>query len=134
MSNKIPIRLDKSKLNGEGLDPLPPWPDKMHIKGSTKHWGQNLFAGQFVTEVYESEDQTVQLEDCPYDELVLVLSGRVIITVKGEPPYEFAAGDSFIVPKGLTGTWEMRDGFRELIVIETNASAEGEKRFADMAE
>lgn len=33
---------------------------------------------------------------------------------------EFKQGDSLVVPKGYTGTWEMPEKFRELIVIDTD--------------
>ena len=31
------------------------------------------------------------------------------------------AGDSLVVPKGFSGTWEMIGNFRELVVIEKKA-------------
>ena len=52
-----------------------------------------------------------------------------LLTDDGGSPQEFNVNDNFIVPKGFTGTWEMRGNFRELIVIEANAMAEGMKKF-----
>jgi uncharacterized cupin superfamily protein len=50
-----------------------------------------------------------------------VLNGQAILSVEGGISQTFKAGDSFIVPKGFTGTWEMKDNFRELIIIEKKA-------------
>ncbi len=48
---------------------------------------------------------------------VLVVSGALILTADGGSPQKFVAGESVLVPKGFTGTWEMQGEFRELVVM-----------------
>ena len=121
-----PIRLDPDKLNGKGLDPLDaPWPKRILVHGVETHRFSSLFAGQMVVSIYEADDGLLKIEDYPFDEFVHVLNGQAILTADGGKPQTFKAGDSFVVPKGFTGTWEMQDNFREMIVIEKEANAAG---------
>ncbi len=128
-----PVLLDKDKINGKGLTTLEtPWPKRMLVSGIETHRFDNLFTGQLVVSIYQADDGMVKIEDYPFDEFVHVLNGRSILTAKGAAPQTFEAGDSFVVPKGFTGTWEMQDNFREMIVIEKNANEAGlEKLFAE---
>ena len=70
-------------------------------------------------------------EPFPVDEYVMVLSGKLILTDADGQVQEFVAGDSLMVPKGFTGTWQMLGNYRELIVVEResyeNASKTEEK-------
>lgn len=50
-----------------------------------------------------------------------MLSGKLILTAADGESQEFVAGDTFVVPKGFTGTWQMLGNYRELIVIERQA-------------
>ncbi len=59
-----------------------------------------------------------------YDEFVTVLSGKAILTPAGGVPQEFITGDSFVIPKGFHGTWQMFGNYRELIVVERQAYEE----------
>ena len=64
-----------------------------------------------------------------FDEFVQVLNGTSVLTAADGEPQEFTVGDNFVVPKGFTGTWEMRGNFRELIIMEANALAAGMEKF-----
>ena len=122
----VPIRLDVDKINGKGLTPLEaPWPKRSLVSGVESHRFDSLFAGQLMVSIYEGDDGLLKLENYPFDEFVHVLHGRAILTADGGKPQTFKAGDTFVVPKGFTGTWEMQDDFRELIVIEKEANAAG---------
>lgn len=125
----IPIAFDKSKLAGQGLEGMPAWPPEILKKGVESHRSHGFFAGQFVTMVYDADDGLLEFNDYPFDEFVQVLNGTSILTAAGGEPQEFTVGDHFVVPKGFTGTWEMRGNFRELIIMEANALAEGMKKF-----
>ena len=70
-------------------------------------------------EIYESEPLTLRVVDFPVDEFVTVISGKLILTVAGDEPQHFEVGDSVMIPKGFTGTWEMQGNYRELLVIMT---------------
>ncbi len=121
-----PIRLDQNKLNGKGLTTLEaPWPKRTLVSGVESHRFEPLFAGQLVVSIYEGDDGLLKLENYPFDEFVHVLHGRAILTAEGAASQTFKTGDSFVVPKGFTGTWEMQDNFRELIIIEKAANEAG---------
>jgi len=47
--------------------------------------------------------------------------GRLILTLDDGRKFEFEQGDSFIVPKGFVGIWEMPERYRELVVVDTEA-------------
>jgi uncharacterized cupin superfamily protein len=46
-----------------------------------------------------------------------LLAGRVVITSDTGERSEFAAGDSFVVPAGFAGTWEVISECRKLYAI-----------------
>jgi uncharacterized cupin superfamily protein len=121
-----PIRLDQNKMDGKGLTTLEaPWPKRTLVSGVETHRYSPLFAGQLVVSIYDADDGLLKLKDYPFDELVHVLHGRAILTAEGAASQTFEAGDTFVVPKGFSGTWEMQDNFRELIVIEKAANEAG---------
>ena len=81
-----------------------------------------LHQGDFVVALYESMPALIDVSDpFPYDEFVTVLEGEVILTSLSGEKQAYAVGDSFLVPKGWQGTWDMPVKFREMIVIETKA-------------
>ena len=53
----------------------------------------------------------------PYDEVVLILKGKLILTDKDGKSAAYEKGDVFVVPKGFTGYWDMTEEYRELVVI-----------------
>jgi uncharacterized cupin superfamily protein len=72
--------------------------------------------------IYEDDPATFAItEPFPFDEYVLVLSGKLILTDAGGQVHEYVAGDSLVVPKGFTGTWQMLGNYRELVAIGTEA-------------
>ena len=118
------VRMDPEKLAGINLPAEEPFvaPEDV-FEGNHRPRGEILHYGeQLITEVYEDDPATFNLsEPSVYDEFVLVLSGKLILTGADGVSQEFVAGDSLDVPKGFTGTWKMLGNYRELIVIERNA-------------
>jgi uncharacterized cupin superfamily protein len=121
------VALDAEKLAGIGLPAEEQFiaPDDV-LEGSHRPRGEVLHYGeQLITEVYEDDEATFRFaEPSPYDEFVLILSGKLILTAADGVAQEFVAGDSLVVPKGFTGTWKMLGNYRELIVIERQAYEE----------
>jgi len=118
------IKLDPDKLAGVNLPSYEPFiaPEDV-LEGNTRPRGEVLHYGeQLIVEVYEDDPATFNLgEPTVYDEFVLVLSGKLILTAADGVSQEYVAGDSLLVPKGFTGTWKMLGNYRELIVIERDA-------------
>ncbi len=104
------------------LDNLPPWPEGVVLTGTNAHGQKVLHEGQLVSVLYGAEAALLEVgAPFPYDEYVFVVEGQVILTSKGGSPKTFGVGDSFLVPKGWMGTWDMPVKYREKIIVETKA-------------
>ncbi len=76
--------------------------------------------------LFESDDGTVRcglwscgtyserLPSYPEDELYVVLEGSVVVSVDGEGPETFAAGDALVIRQGTACTLEFRGPFRKV--------------------
>ena len=118
-----PVRLDRDQLAGLELGEYPPLPKEIVLEGSAKHRGKVFFLGdEIVVEVWEAGPAKLAIKDpFPYDEFILIQSGKLILTDTGGNRTEYVEGDSLVLPRGFTGTWEMLGNYRELVVIEKNA-------------
>ena len=56
------------------------------------------------------------LTDFPFTEYVLMISGRVIVTEQDGTSMEFTAGDTFVIPKGWSGVWDVQERMKKQIV------------------
>jgi len=115
---KIPLRLEPQKLSYSEMNTdMPPWPKEDIVNGVSEHRYQRLYTGDIYVAVYEAKPMTLRIKDYDIDEFVTVVSGTLILTAEGGLPQRFDVGDSVMVPKGFTGTWEMQGNFREMVVI-----------------
>jgi uncharacterized cupin superfamily protein len=117
-----------ASLKKAPLDDLPPWPQEVVLSGANEHGQKVLHSGNVVAALYGAEAARLSVgEPFPYDEYVLVLAGEVTLTSDAGHSKTFGAGDSFLVPKGWTGIWDMPEQYLEKIVVETAAwhAAEG---------
>ena len=121
------VKLEPETLAGIGLVAQEPFmaPEDV-LDGNHRPRGKIPFYGeQLIIEVYEDGPATLRFDEpFIFDEFVTVLSGKVILTGPDGDPQEFTAGDSLVIPKGFTGTYQMLGNYRELIVIERNAYEE----------
>jgi hypothetical protein len=118
---KSPIRLDKDMISGIGLEATP-WPDEARLtKWSFLYTGSELSVSVFESRSKKLEDSgkgsKAFVKGYPYDQFVIVLSGKSVLTDEAGRAQSFSAGDFFVVPKGFTGTWEEFGVYRELIVV-----------------
>ena len=120
---KSPVSITSNFLAGEGLEPLPPFPNEAEItlEGSLNHRGRILYDGQFIAEVYEADPAKLRIDNFPLDEYIMVLEGRLILTDDNGVVSEYKPGDSLVLPKGFSGYWHMPEKFREFIIMEKNA-------------
>jgi uncharacterized cupin superfamily protein len=128
-----PVRLNPDKIAGIDLPAGEPFiPPEAVLEGSHRPRGEMLYHGkELIMEIYEDDAATYAVtEPFPFDEFVLVMSGKLILTDARGQVQEFVAGDSLVVPKGFTGIWKMVGNYRELIAVGTaayeNAFATGE--------
>jgi hypothetical protein len=116
-----PIRLNKDALGGLDLAAID-WPAKDRIGRTSELFGTD----ELSVSVFESTPadprnpqptMTRVQKPYPWDQFVVVLSGKAILTDSAGTAHSFVAGDSFVVPKGFTGTWQDFGVYRELVVI-----------------
>lgn len=116
------LSLNPEQMRELALDRISPWPPETVIKGTNEHWQKELHRGEVTVAIYESMPALIDVSDpFPYDEYVFVLEGEVtLISLEGDKQTH-RQGDSFLVPKGWRGTWDMPVKYREMIVVETKA-------------
>ncbi len=115
-----PVPLDPAVKDGVGLDSLIPWPKAMMLRPIATHRVKQWYTGEKLSAmVYDADDGLLQFTDLPYDEQVTLLRGTATLISQDGQRHVFHAGDTFIAPKGWTGTWELKGGYRELITFET---------------
>jgi len=73
--------------------------------------------------LWQSEPGVLRTDAYPYDEFCLVLEGRLIVTNRDGHREEFAPGDTFVIPKGWAGTWNMTTRFKKQYVAFEAGSA-----------
>lgn len=116
------LRLNPSEMSTMKLDSIPPWPEGVVLKGSNEHAMNVVHKGEVVVTVYAAEPALINVsEPYPYDEFVMVLEGEVTLTSLAGDAQTYKVGESFLVPKGWQGTWDMPVKFREMIIVETKA-------------
>ena len=124
-----PVRLDREKLAGLGLEEYPALAAEEVLEGGSGQRGEVFFVGdELAVGVWEADASILSVaEPLPYDEFVTVLSGKLILTDEQGTAEEYLPGDAVVVPKGFTGTWQMLGNYRDIYVIEKNAfmGAEG---------
>jgi uncharacterized cupin superfamily protein len=74
-----------------------------------------IHAGDRVA-FWASEAGALRATSFPRDEFVYVLEGSVVTTDADGTQHEFHPGDAFVIPKGWVGLWDMKTGFKKLIV------------------
>jgi uncharacterized cupin superfamily protein len=66
--------------------------------------------------VWEAGAGKMHINNFPFTEYVLMISGSVIVTEKNGALNAFVAGDTFVIPKGWTGTWDIQTRMKKQIV------------------
>lgn len=121
------LPLDANALRQMELENIPPFPAELIIKGESKNWESVVHQGDFVVSVYEALPAVLDVRDpFPYDEFVLVLEGEVSLTNMDGDKQTYKQGDTFLVPRGWQGIWDMPVKYREMVIIETNAALAAE--------
>ncbi|HJL53968.1 MAG TPA: cupin domain-containing protein [Arenicellales bacterium] len=117
-STASPLRLEPEKVPYSRMNTdMPPWPDEDILSGVSEHRYKTMYSGDINVAIYEAKPMTLRIKDYSIDEFVTVVSGVLILTAEGGSPQRFDVGESVLVPKGFTGTWEMQGNFREMVVI-----------------
>ena len=89
------------------------------IAGSPQQRVKNFFSdrtGRFFAGVWESTPGTWKVRYSE-NEFCYMLAGRVRIVDAQGQRREFGPGDSFVIPAGFEGTWEVVENARKLYAI-----------------
>lgn len=78
---------------------------------------------QYSVRLWESAPGVLQTDGYPFDEYCLVLEGQLEITNPSGQRESFGPGDSFVIPKGWRGTWNMKTHFKKQYIDLIPASA-----------
>ena len=116
-----PVRMNPDRMAGLGLTPAPNdgFIDIL-VEGTLEFEVASLFTGEELRAViFASTPATTDHRNRPleYDEFVLVLNGKIVLTEPNGTVHEFTPGQAFVVPKGYRGTWEQHGDYRELAII-----------------
>ena len=115
---RTPMRLEPGAVNYSDMESdMPPWPEEQILAGHSEHRYKHLYSGDIDVAIYQAKPMVLRIDNYHIDEFVLVVSGVLVLTADGGAPQKFEAGESVLVPKGFTGTWEMQGEFRELVVM-----------------
>lgn len=96
------------------LDESGRYPPEMVVPGASGFDGHYRAATtyrsgdqRFVVSLWQSGPGVLKTDGYPHDEYCRVLEGRVIITNRSGSRVEYGPGDTFVIPKGWAGTWDM---------------------------
>ena len=106
MSNP-PISVFEGRGPDPVLDDLDGW-RKVEGEPSMKRWRQYVSDDQKLVCAWWQGMPGVYHATYNAWEFVHLLEGEIIITPDGDEPRRVAAGDTFIIEKGFSGTWEIR--------------------------
>jgi uncharacterized cupin superfamily protein len=121
-----PVRMNADHMAGLGLTPIPNdgFVDIL-VEGELDFEIARLFSGEELqVVVVESTPAKTDHRNRPleYDEFVLVLNGKLVLTEPDGTVHEFTPGQALVVPKGYTGTWEQQGTYRELAIVASQRS------------
>lgn len=71
---------------------------------------------EHVIGFWESGPGAMTTDSYPIDEYCLIMMGTLVLTDADGTSRTFNPGDSFIIPKGWAGTWDMKSHFKKQFV------------------
>jgi uncharacterized cupin superfamily protein len=99
------------------------YPNEMVVSGAgafdgsyTSVIGYRSEDRKFTVALWESGPGVLKTDAYPHDEYCLVLEGHLSITNRSGRREEFGPGDTFVIPKGWAGTWNMTTRFKKQYV------------------
>jgi len=108
------------------------YPSEMVVKDNSTFDGSYMYKSgyrsadrKFTVALWESGPGILKTDAYPHDEYCLVLEGHLTIINRDGSREEFGPGDTFVIPKGWAGTWNMTTRFKKQYVAfeETQESA-----------
>lgn len=72
--------------------------------------------GQLFGGLWEGDPGSLRMSPYPYDEVCVMLEGRVALVDEDGGRREFTAGEAFFVPRSFSGTWETIEPSRKVFI------------------
>lgn len=104
----------------DGISPA--FPAERVLGGNPEQNLYNQFqdsSKQMVSGTWDCTEGKWQADYSAKSEFCHILSGKVILADEDGTAKTFSAGDSFVIPMGFAGTWEVVEPVRKLYVIVT---------------
>ena len=103
------------------LSQLPDWPAGMKLEGSLKQEQAILYdTSELIGLVWKSEPGKILIKDYPYDQITVILKGKLFLTNSfTKKTIIYRKGDVFVLPRGFNGIWQMKKDYKES--VEKNA-------------
>ena len=101
----------------QGTRFIPEWGDDASPNWSESEW--RSFGnpnGEYFGGGWEGEPGTLLCDPYPYDEVCIMISGRVALIDLDGNRREFSAGEAFFVPQSFRGTWETVEPSKKFFV------------------
>ncbi len=120
MSNAIQKVIDFAASSIEGSVSALPADRCVHGQPEQTLWNQFQDASeQMLSGIWECTEGKWQADYSAKSEFCHILAGKVVLTDEAANATTFVSGDSFVIPSGFVGTWEVLEPVRKLYVIVT---------------
>lgn len=104
----------------QNVEPQPANPDESRLlSGNPQLTAWNHYSDpsqQFFAGVWSATRGCWRIQYTEH-EFCHLLEGRVVLASASGERWEFSSGDSFVVPAGFTGSWEVLENCRKLYAI-----------------
>jgi len=115
-----------SHARGEGLDDLPKLPASELAAGTPQQYGRTYFnapklglsVGMWSSSAFEGKMKALDA-----DEFGLLLDGSASITEAGGKVTDLAAGDGFVIPRGVECGWKQAGHVRKIFITYASPKA-----------
>lgn len=117
MSDLLPAIVDFKSATPE-ISTSRPAPERL-LAGDPQHSVRNYFSdvtGQFFAGVWQSSPGRWRVRYSENEFCHLIL-GRIRIEDEHGAEWSFQAGDSFVIPAGFVGTWQVLEPTQKLYVV-----------------
>jgi len=113
---------ESGKIFNYELSQLPDWPTEMKLEGSLKQRQAIIYnTNELIGLVWKSEPGKILIKDYPYDQVTIILRGKLFLTKSStKKTIIYRKGDVFVLPRGFNGIWQMKKNYKEFVVIEKN--------------
>ncbi|MEH6824638.1 MAG: cupin domain-containing protein [Motiliproteus sp.] len=120
MSNSIQKVINFAASTIEGSVSALPAERCIHGEPEQTLWNQFQDASeQMLSGIWDCTEGKWSADYSTKSEFCHILSGKVVLTDETGNASTFATGDSFVIPSGFVGTWEVLEAVRKLYVIVT---------------